>query len=170
MSEEWQDLEHDTMPFLGWHLRLTASDKGLVSILPYVEAEVPARQEVKNVHLKVAKLWLNSYLQGVAAQMPSLEMRGTAFQKAVWQAVLNVKAGEVISYGALAKAMGHPKAARAVGAALGKNPLHVMVPCHRVVAAGGALTGYAGGLDKKEALLHFERESASQQYAARKVA
>lgn len=79
--------------------------------------------------------------------------RGTAFQRRVWQALLSIAPGETTTYGALAAALGAPAAVRAVGAAVGRNPVSVIVPCHRVMGAGGALTGYAGGLDRKRALL-----------------
>ncbi len=84
--------------------------------------------------------------------------RGTAFQRAVWAAVREVPPGSVTSYAALARTLGRPRSARAVGAALAANPWLLVVPCHRVVAVGGALTGYAGGLARKRALLAFERE------------
>ena len=85
-----------------------------------------------------------------------LTPRGTAFQLAVWQALRGIPHGETASYGAIARAIGRPGAARAVGAAIGRNPLSVVVPCHRVVGADGTLTGYAGGLDRKARLLDLE--------------
>jgi methylated-DNA-[protein]-cysteine S-methyltransferase len=83
---------------------------------------------------------------------------GTAFQRAVWTSVQAVPRGTVTSYAALARAMGRPRAARAVGAALGRNPWLLIVPCHRVVAQDGSLAGYAGGLARKRALLDLEAE------------
>ena len=81
---------------------------------------------------------------------------GTAFQQAVWRALLNIPAGQSQSYGELAKLLGKPLAVRAVGAAVGRNPVSILVPCHRVLGAGGQLTGYAGGLWRKQALLKLE--------------
>ena len=81
---------------------------------------------------------------------------GTPFQQAVWQALLRIPRGQTASYGALARAIGKTQAVRAVGAAVGRNPLSVVVPCHRVLGADGSLTGYAGGLDRKTALLTLE--------------
>lgn len=81
---------------------------------------------------------------------------GTAFQSSVWRALLDIPFGETRSYGELARAIGKPAAVRAVGAAIGRNPLGIVVPCHRVVGAQGALTGYAGGLDRKRFLLRLE--------------
>lgn len=82
---------------------------------------------------------------------------GTAFQREVWQAIAKLPFGRTASYGDVARALGRPSAARAVGAATGRNPLSIIIPCHRLVASDGALTGYAGGLARKAALLRFER-------------
>ena len=81
---------------------------------------------------------------------------GTAFQQSVWQALLRIPAGQHQTYGELARQIGLPQAARAVGAAVGRNPVSIIVPCHRVLGAGGQLTGYAGGLWRKQALLRLE--------------
>jgi methylated-DNA-[protein]-cysteine S-methyltransferase len=81
---------------------------------------------------------------------------GSAFQQSVWRALLDIDRGQTQSYGALAARVGRPSAARAVGAAVGRNPISIIVPCHRVVGTNGALTGYAGGLDRKVALLQLE--------------
>jgi methylated-DNA-[protein]-cysteine S-methyltransferase len=84
---------------------------------------------------------------------------GTAFQQAVWQALLTIACGERSSYGALAAAIGKPRAVRAVGGAVGRNPFSIIVPCHRVLGAHGALTGYAGGLERKVKLLQLEGQA-----------
>lgn len=81
---------------------------------------------------------------------------GTVFQQGVWQALLAIPSGETTTYGALSQRVGNPAAVRAVGAAVGRNPISVIVPCHRVLGADGSLTGYAGGLDRKTALLELE--------------
>ena len=81
---------------------------------------------------------------------------GTAFQQSVWRALLGIARGTTTSYGALGRQLGRPLAVRAVGAAVGRNPLSVVVPCHRVLGADGSLTGYAGGIDRKRALLTLE--------------
>ncbi len=85
-----------------------------------------------------------------------LKPEGTDFQKRVWQALCKIPYGETISYKELAKRIGNPKACRAVGMANNKNPLPIIIPCHRVVATNGKLTGYAGGLDAKRFLLELE--------------
>lgn len=85
-----------------------------------------------------------------------LRLEGTPFQRRVWQALLDVPFGRTISYGELARRIGAVPAVRAVGAAVGRNPVAVIVPCHRIVGSDGSLTGYAGGLDRKQALLVIE--------------
>lgn len=81
---------------------------------------------------------------------------GTPFQQSVWQALLTIPSGKSQSYGDLARQLANPKAVRAVGAAVGRNPVGIIVPCHRILGAGGQLTGYAGGLWRKQALLRLE--------------
>jgi methylated-DNA-[protein]-cysteine S-methyltransferase len=86
----------------------------------------------------------------------TLDLRGTAFQQAVWQQLLAIDCGDTSTYGGVAMRIDKPAAVRAVGAAVGRNPVSVIVPCHRVVGGNGDLTGYAGGLDRKRALLRLE--------------
>jgi methylated-DNA-[protein]-cysteine S-methyltransferase len=86
-----------------------------------------------------------------------VETGGTTFQRDVWAALRQIPAGETWSYGQLARHIGRPAAVRAVGAANGANPIGVVVPCHRVIGANGSLTGYGGGIDRKEWLLNHER-------------
>lgn len=90
-----------------------------------------------------------------------LALEGTEFQQRVWQALLAVPAGETTTYGDLARAIGSDRAFHAVGAAVGRNPLSIIVPCHRVLGSTGSLTGYAGGLDRKRWLLDHEGREAS---------
>lgn len=85
-----------------------------------------------------------------------LAPRGTAFQQAVWKAIAAIGYGETVSYASIARGLGAANASRAVGAATGRNPISLIVPCHRVTGSGGALTGYAGGLDRKRRLLALE--------------
>ena len=91
---------------------------------------------------------------------------GTPFQRGVWKAISTVGPGETISYAELARRAGHPGSARAVGAATGRNPLAIVVPCHRIVGSDGSLTGYASGLDRKRALLALEQKGARLRSAA----
>jgi methylated-DNA-[protein]-cysteine S-methyltransferase len=85
-----------------------------------------------------------------------LDLHGTAFQRAVWRALLTIGRGRTRTYGEIAAQAGSPAAVRAAGAAIGRNPVSIIVPCHRVIGRDGSLTGYAGGLQRKEALLQFE--------------
>lgn len=119
------------------------------SLLPPPETELAKRTEA----------WLRAYFAGKnpAVDLP-LAPAGTAFQRRVWQACCGVPYGETRCYGELARQIGC-RSARAVGAALGKNPVWLLIPCHRIVGSGGGLTGYAGGLEKKAALLAIERQA-----------
>jgi methylated-DNA-[protein]-cysteine S-methyltransferase len=108
--------------------------------------------------LRAAATQLQQYFAGERTQfeLPLALDSGTAFQQKVWRALLEIASGATVSYGAVSQAIAQPSAVRAVAAAIGRNPLSIVVPCHRVLGANGALTGYAGGLDRKEALLHIE--------------
>ncbi len=110
--------------------------------------------------------WLDVYFGGAEPGFtPPLRLRGTPFQTAVWEALLTIPYGETVSYGALARRIGQQSgrtaSARAVGGAVGRNSVSLIVPCHRVVGAKGELTGYAGGLDRKRRLLSLERNTVS---------
>lgn len=101
---------------------------------------------------------LAAYFAGSAAACAlPLDLHGTPFQRSVWQALLIITPGHTRSYGEIARHLGAPAAVRAVGAAVGRNPVSLIVPCHRVLGGDGRLTGYAGGLDRKRALLTLER-------------
>ena len=104
---------------------------------------------------------LDSYFAGElrAFDLP-MATRGTPWQQTVWDALVRIPYGSTVTYGALAARLGRPAAARAVGAANGRNPISVVVPCHRLVGSTGGLTGYAGGLSRKEWLLRHERAIA----------
>lgn len=108
--------------------------------------------------LQAAAQQLEAYFAGRrrSFELPLDLGHGTAFQQAVWQALLGIACGQTQSYGALARQIGRARAVRALGAAVGSNPVSIIVPCHRVLGAGGALTGYAGGLARKSALLQLE--------------
>lgn len=100
---------------------------------------------------------LSEYLAGQRRDFQlDLAPQGTEFQQEVWEALAKLGYGETTSYGALARAIGRPDASRAVGSAVGKNPLSIVVPCHRVIGGKGQLTGYAGGLKAKQLLLQLE--------------
>ena len=100
---------------------------------------------------------LDAYFAGKLRQFTiPLDLRGTSFQRQVWDLLCGIPWGETRSYGQIAQALGRPRAARAVGRAVGTNPVSIVVPCHRVVGSDGSLTGYGGGLDRKVALLKLE--------------
>lgn len=101
---------------------------------------------------------LDEYERGDRTQFElNLELNGTDFQLKVWKALTKIPYGKMMSYQEMAQAIGHPKAARAVGQACHKNPIGIIVPCHRVIGSNHQLTGYAGGLDLKEKLLRHEK-------------
>lgn len=111
--------------------------------------------------------WLDRYFAGqIPDFMPPLRPAGTPFQRAVWAALREIPYGETVTYGDLARTLasrtGRAVSARAVGGAVGRNPISLLIPCHRVLGAGGALTGYAGGLERKQWLLDLERNSISR--------
>ena len=113
-------------------------------------------QEEETPVLRAAARWLDAYFAGENPAVSTLPLApaGTAFQQRVWQELRRIPYGETESYGALAARLG--SSARAVGAAVGRNPLSILIPCHRVLAADGSLTGYAGGLANKVKLLRLE--------------
>jgi methylated-DNA-[protein]-cysteine S-methyltransferase len=143
-------------------LRLIASDKGLVAVLWNAEDLVRIKlrglkEDRANVLLLETEQQLNDYFEKKRTQFDlPLDLIGTEFQKKVWKALLNIPFGKTKSYGDLAKQLGDLKAVRAVGGALNKNPVSIIVPCHRVIGASGDLTGFAGGLSNKNYLLKLE--------------
>ncbi|MDZ7696095.1 MAG: methylated-DNA--[protein]-cysteine S-methyltransferase [Deltaproteobacteria bacterium] len=109
--------------------------------------------------LREAVSQLNAYFDGTrrSFNLP-LAPEGTPFQLTVWEALSRIPYGETVSYGQLADTIGKPRAARAVGGAVGKNPVPIVLPCHRIIGADGSLTGFGGGLDRKTALLSMEKK------------
>lgn len=116
------------------------------------------REDASHPLLRQAAAQLDAYFAGRRDRfdLPLDLQHGTPFQQAVWQVLLAIPRGRTTSYADIGRALGKPQASRAVGAAVGRNPVSVVVPCHRVLGTGGALTGYAGGLDRKTALLKLE--------------
>ena len=154
-------------------LKLVASDNGLVAIL--WENDNPRRVKLtelleneRHPILVNAEQQLGEYFSGKRNSFSVvLDMRGTRFQKDVWEALLAIPFGETRSYSQLAKRLGNPRATRAVGAANGRNPLSIIVPCHRVIGSSGKLTGFAGGVDKKARLLSLEKKAGLRNRAAK---
>lgn len=143
-------------------LKLIASNNGLAAILwendnPKRVRLSPLSEDKNHPILLEVERQLNDYFNGKLKQFSlELDFVGTDFQKNVWTALLTIPFGETRSYGQIAKQIGNPKAVRAVGAANGKNPISIVVPCHRVIGSNGQLTGFAGGLEIKACLLKIE--------------
>jgi methylated-DNA-[protein]-cysteine S-methyltransferase len=147
-------------------LQLFASDVGLRALyLPNHKRPLSFLSESKPEHplLREARGQLAEYFAGArtAFELP-LEPPGTPFQQTVWSALREIPLGETRTYLELAVQLGNPKATRAVGAANGRNPLSIIVPCHRVIGSSGALTGYAGGESAKRWLLRHEQSVAGR--------
>lgn len=133
--------------------------------LRFCGQEVPAQGPVSPVLVQAAAQ-LAEYFAGQRQSFTiPLAPRGTPFQQEVWRALCAIPYGQTRSYGQLAAALGRPSAARAVGGACRRNPIWLMIPCHRVVGASGSLTGYAGGLERKKALLALEQGQAVQPHS-----
>jgi methylated-DNA-[protein]-cysteine S-methyltransferase len=148
-------------------LKLVASDKGLAAILwendnPHRVRLADLVEDANHPILRQTEQQLHEYFAGKrkAFTVP-LDAKGTPFQKSVWDALVAIPFGETRSYGDLAKQLGSPAASRAVGAANGRNPVSIIVPCHRVIGSSGKLTGFAGGLDTKAHLLQLEGRDRS---------
>jgi methylated-DNA-[protein]-cysteine S-methyltransferase len=146
-------------------LKVIASEQGLVAILwendnPLRVRLERATEDADQPILRQTEQQLEEYFSGSRKSFSiPLDIRGTSFQKDVWQQLLAIPFGQTRSYGELAKELGRPLASRAVGAANGRNPLSIVVPCHRVIGSSGKLTGFAGGLDTKARLLELEKPS-----------
>jgi methylated-DNA-[protein]-cysteine S-methyltransferase len=147
------------------NLYLAATSRGLAGMWFTDQRHLPdvsMWKQVENVSqlrvLKETQKQLQAYFEGKLQQfdVPLDLSAGTAFQQSVWQALLAIPFGKTTSYSALSSSIGKPLAVRAVGTAIGRNPIGIIVPCHRVVGADGSLTGYAGGLHRKEAFLRLE--------------
>jgi methylated-DNA-[protein]-cysteine S-methyltransferase len=161
---------HTCVTTLLGHVWLAASPKGLCgcwfegqSHLPPALHQVPPTWPENASHpiLQKAATLLQRYLAGDAhaAQAKGFALDasvGTAFQQRVWKALLGIPAGTTVTYAALSQSMGQPTAVRAIASAIARNPLSIWVPCHRVLGSNGRLTGYAGGLWRKTALLRLE--------------
>jgi methylated-DNA-[protein]-cysteine S-methyltransferase len=149
-------------------LTLVATDKGLRAVKWPNEREdrlpLPAEMIPTEDHpvLQEAVLQLEEYFDGrrTSFDLP-LDLRGTDFQQEAWRALASIPYGETTSYGVQAARIGRPRAVRAIGAANGRNPISIILPCHRVVGANGSLTGFAGGIETKRELLAFEKGSST---------
>lgn len=162
----WEPLEHPA--FQNRPLYLAATEKGLCLItLPnesfetmqhWVEKKIPNAALVRDPERMSGYVrQLQQYFEGERTSFTfSFDLRGTAFQVSVWQALTRIPYGRIQSYSDIAEAVGSPNAVRAVGAANGANPIPIVIPCHRVIGKNAELTGYRGGLQVKEELLRLE--------------
>lgn len=141
--------------------RITGDENGVAEISVRNEEQQPTAKIPKA--LKEAVKQLNEYFNGQRTEFTfKLNPQGTEFQQKVWQELLNIPFGKTVSYMDITKKLGDVKAIRAVASANGKNPLWIVVPCHRVIGTDGSLTGYAGGLWRKKWLLEHETPSMQQ--------
>ena len=153
-----------TMPSPVGDLMLTASSAGLTGVYLPAERDQPEPGwELSPDRFDDCRRQLDEYFAGdrVTFSLP-LAPPGTAFQQQVWKELVGIGYGTTISYTELARRVGRPRSQRAVGGANGRNPVCIVVPCHRVVGANGALTGYSAGVDAKRWLLDFERATAAR--------
>lgn len=147
-------------------LLLAASDQGLSGVYfehhKHFKGSAGWQEHEQHLVLQLARQQLQAYFAGQRQDfdLPLDLSSGTSFQQEVWTALRQIPFAKTSSYAALAQEIQRPKAIRAVGAANGRNPLSIIVPCHRVIASNGALTGYAGGLKNKESLLALEKKFA----------
>ena len=141
-------------------LQIEATERGLCGIWFPSRSINQERTSGKNRVISLAKQELNAYFAGdLTTFSVPLDWQGTRFQESVWQALLAVPYGKTVTYGDVARAIGRPRSSRPVGGAVGKNPLPIIVPCHRVVGSDRSLTGFTGGLDIKIRLLELEGHS-----------
>lgn len=140
---------------LGWiEIRVTSS---ALKQLIFVSKEPPLYENKKSKIVEDTREALNLYFSNPKS-VPDIPLlpEGTAFQKKIWKLIADIPPGETRTYYQIASQFGNPKAVRAVGTALGQNPILIFIPCHRVIGSGGSLTGYAGGIEKKRKLLEHE--------------
>ncbi len=140
-------------------LTLVASEKGLCGLyFDQARHQIERGAQVDDAPFHHVVAQLDDYFAGRRERFEvELDLVGTEFQRSVWRALLLIPYGETMSYGELARHLGKPKAMRAVGLANGRNPVAVIVPCHRVIGADGSLTGFGGGLARKRFLLELEQ-------------
>jgi methylated-DNA-[protein]-cysteine S-methyltransferase len=142
---------------------LEADEIGITKVSVIEVFENDENESTSNQHLIEAKKQIVGYFEGTLKNFSlAINPKGTAFQKKVWNALLNVPFGKTASYQEITNLLGDPKAIRAVANANGKNPLWIVVPCHRIIGSDGSLTGYAGGLWRKKWLLDHENPVKQQ--------
>jgi methylated-DNA-[protein]-cysteine S-methyltransferase len=155
-----QNMRYTTMPSPVGELLIAGTDDGIACI--HMPPATPQPQWVRDDEgLKDAVDQLEAYFAGTLTRFElPLAPEGSEFQRRVWSALRDIPYGQTESYGTIAERIGRPGAARAVGRANSQNPIAIVVPCHRVIGSTGQLTGYAGGMERKQALLDHERGAA----------
>lgn len=141
---------------IGW-IKIEANDLGITKV-SFIDEE---KNINSNYFTEICKKQLDEYFNGIRKDFTvDLSLaKGTVFQKKVWDELLNIPYGETVSYLDIAKGIGNDKAVRAVGGANNKNPIAIIIPCHRVIGRNGKLIGYESGLDKKEFLINLEKNN-----------
>ncbi|NBJ70359.1 MULTISPECIES: methylated-DNA--[protein]-cysteine S-methyltransferase [Clostridia] len=164
MTVYWTTFHYNT-----WKFYAAATEKGLCYLGPrhlavnemeiFLHKQLPNKEVKENENmLHPYMLELQEYLEGKRQKFElDVDLYGTAFQQKVWQALQQIPFGKTVTYSDIAESIEKPQAVRAVGAAIGANPIFIIVPCHRVIGKNGALTGFRGGLDMKKRLLLFEK-------------
>ena len=138
-------------------LQLEATERGLSAIRFPHRAPNPSHQNNRHPVIAKARRQLSDYFAGnLKTFSVELDWQGTPFQESVWEALTRIPFGDTVTYADIARAIGRPRSARPVGGAVGKNPLPIIVPCHRVIGSDQSLTGFTGGLDIKIQLLQLE--------------
>ena len=136
-------------------------EPGEPPLSPFLTGPKRRVSRTTQAHLNECCRQLDEYFQGKRRQFTlPLVITGTVFQKKVWRQLLTIPYGKTVSYREVATAINHPRASRAVGAACHRNKLGIIIPCHRVIGSNGQLTGYAGGLERKQLLLAFEKKTS----------
>ena len=169
INKQERSVHWSVIAYEDWQLHFAATEKGLCyvgspnrplsELADWASARLPGCSMVRDDEwLRPYWAELARYLQGALRGFTiPFDLHGTAFQQEVWHALCGVPYGKTASYSEIAANIGKPSAVRAVGAAIGANPVLIAVPCHRVIGKNGALTGYRGGMDMKKNLLHLER-------------
>ena len=164
---QYLNINYSFQPSIFGELLVASTDKGICNILYFDDkiqglSDLKGRwkdlvlvEKVESIHLQVA-----DFLSGDLSQSPKhkikLHLHGTEFQLKVWTILLSIPFGKTTNYGAMAAKLGNSKMSRAVGAAIGRNPVAYLIPCHRVIASTGAISGYRWGVDRKRAMLEYE--------------
>ncbi|MDR2683818.1 MAG: methylated-DNA--[protein]-cysteine S-methyltransferase [Prevotellaceae bacterium] len=167
ITEKKLAIDYDFFETIFGRIIIASTQKG-VCFLAFEDEKISALKDLKNRFPYSVFKHKHSYFQQVALKEIAdksrdgseirLHLKGTEFQFQVWQSLLKIPFGKIATYGKIAMETGHPKACRAVGTAIGNNPVSVIIPCHRVIQSSGKLGGYRWGIERKKTLLEFEKK------------